>query len=220
MWCIECQQDVPGVVSSRGDGRLCCSRCGDELPSAGSPVQDEPWDDWDLEAELRELDAITGPLPVDEPRQAPVADHAASVRRTDTVRRIDATHASAESSPPVTSVATPRMPRATGAWILVLLGTAIGMSGAVLTGWAIVLSQPLLWKVGLAVAAGGVLVLQAGGILLLDHAAQARRQMHHQLQAIHTHLQQLEKPRSGTPAPHEPATILAAIRQQLETLEP
>ena len=97
-----------------------------------------------------------------------------------------------------------------------MLGTAIGMAGTVLTGWSIWIDQPLLWKVGLAAAAAGVLVLQAGGVLLLDQASQNRRQLEQQLSQIRHQLEHLQRPSAPPLSPSD--TILASIKRQLDSL--
>lgn len=53
MWCSSCQQDVPGHAAGDGAVGMVCPRCAAALRTVTPAVTTPPWDDAELEADLR-----------------------------------------------------------------------------------------------------------------------------------------------------------------------
>lgn len=100
------------------------------------------------------------------------------------VARIDPPHLAAPrvEDTPKLAVLQPPVSEATSSWGLLLvltwLSLAIGMMmvacGSVLTGWAILVDRPELWRLAAPIGLGGVVTLAVGLLLHTDHRRTAR----------------------------------------------
>jgi hypothetical protein len=121
-----------------------------------------PSDDWQLEADLRQVhrlvEELRRPGRVDEPAIALAAPHVPAA--------------------PVTHVTKAAEPAAKGnfwAWSLVSLGLATFACGAVLLGWSFATGRDDLWPLGMPLALAGQAGLIVGLILQLDGLWQSNR---------------------------------------------
>lgn len=168
MWCRNCQQDVPAVVSGADVARICCARCGDPFPGHTAAEGDqgaEPLSivdfphnslspptnslsDWKLEEELREAQRLVQAI------------RSQSGHHTDT-------NARAVSTAPQT--ATPAI-NASGilAWATTGLGLSGVICGSTLLVWSLVSGRHELWTVGLPTVLVSQVVLVCGLLLRRD----------------------------------------------------
>ncbi|MCA9175650.1 MAG: hypothetical protein KDB14_14295 [Planctomycetales bacterium] len=211
MWCRQCQQDVPAVISSR-DQRLCCPRCAQEITRhEEQPVFEPDWavEDWDLDADLRELDSLQREL-----HPEPAAPREARARTRFDTGAVAATPPSAPTEPPPPALGL----RTTMMWCVVLPGISLLFSGAMLTAWSFWGNREELWRVGLPAAVVGQALLMLGVLLYLDISAQQRR---HQEATLRQLREQLREPAAaptlaGLAPPH---LLLAEIKSKLDTLQ-
>jgi len=173
MWCKNCRQDIPGVLS-QNDKQFCCMRCGQLLgvPDAASPptnprgssaAEDQPsasprtnYDPWEVNEKLRHAERV---LQLGR-RPGPGLDE---------TLRFDPVIASA---PILNAPARPpreRHPIAIGAaWLLIAVGTSGLSCGALLALWSWLGQRSELWNLGLPIMVAGQMVLLVG---LLVHFA-------------------------------------------------
>lgn len=209
MWCKQCQQDVPGLVSAEA-GSYCCSRCKAEVSDpAASPANDadsEPIDfralpdagcagdepprlnDGELEERLRHVERL---LRIDQGTgsgsQCKGACHHRAIR-------IDAAHdAKAQWHYPKAArakaarkragsraAAGPRLPLLT--WTALALGLMAFTCGGVLLAWSTATGRQDLWTIGLPIGVAGQVVLLIGLVLQLDRLWHDTR---HNAQKLH-----------------------------------
>jgi len=167
MWCKNCRQDIPGVLS-QNDKQFCCVRCGQLLgvaADAGGPgnsrspstAEDQTlasprthYDPWEVNEKLRHAERI---LQLGR-RPGPGLD--------ETLRFDPMT-----PSPPISTAAArpprPRHPIAiAAAWLLIAAGTSGLSCGALLTLWSWLGERSDLWNLGLPIMVVGQMVLLVG----------------------------------------------------------
>jgi hypothetical protein len=168
MWCKNCRQDIPGVLS-QNDKQFSCMRCGQLLgaaPDAGSAsahprnasnAEDQTstsskthYDPWEVNEKLRHAERILqlgrrpGPGLDETLRFGPVVPSAPKPN--------------APARPPRA-----RHPIATGAaWLLIATGTSGLSCGALLTAWSCLGDRSELWNLGLPIMVVGQMVLLVG----------------------------------------------------------
>ncbi len=192
MWCVQCQQDVPGIAAGEA-GTLSCLRCGGELHtpnSAGeacgrtveaSPKRDRGesadgdaaatpprYDTWEVDQQLQYIERVLD--------AGKTANRQAQAAYQQEVARLD---------PPHTNSGPPHLPRlgkpgrtpksnpshpvlAALTWSVLSLGTMALVCGGVLLGWSLVSQRTELWNVGMPVALCGQIALLLGLVLQLD----------------------------------------------------
>jgi hypothetical protein len=226
MWCKHCRQDTPCIAATSRHG-MCCGRCGVPLSgdgeskpagesgrahpaeigidlNQGAPPGIKPgFDDWQLEQNLRRLQARIDPLH----RQRPARPKMSTASRRPQWR-VDAAHAPVR--PPHsprrrTSVDRPgRSPTFTNSALLLGLVACVGGVGVL--GYSVVESRGELWNVGLsAVVAGGVVFLM-GLVLQLERIWHNSRVAVQKLRQIDTHLQDLERTTAALGVTHGSAS--------------
>ena len=204
MWCGQCQQDVPAVVSTRGDERLCCPRCATELATELHEAADfQPdWtvDDWELQQDLKVLDTIAADLELPSGSPHPTA------HRFDPPHSVEMRHPSAR----------PATKSAFGAasWSMIVLGVIAFLAGATLAACATQAPWLLMPAAGWAI--GGQLLLTIGLLLRLESLYRQRQNDVRTLVELQRKLR--EEPRSPmTPGPHQLLTDLRSRLDQLST---
>lgn len=188
MWCRSCQQDVPGAHPDDSGG-FSCPRCGAALPvSPPEPVTATPATagrascavsarlvllynrrmpdfDWEVDEELRRLEALLGsdipPPPekttrVDVPHLEVSAPHRPKRRAAEVVRAVEDFQTRGV------------LPLLT--WIALLLGTMTVVCGGMLVLWSWFAGRPELWRIGQPIALGGVCSLVVAMALHLDRS--------------------------------------------------
>jgi hypothetical protein len=168
MWCKNCRQDIPGVLS-QNDKQFCCVRCGQLLgvaadpgntagnPRSASTAEDKTsansvthYDHWEVNEKLRHAERVlqlgrrTGPGLDETLRFDPVM-----------------------SSAPISNVpAQPPRQRhpilMSIAWLLTAAGTSGLSCGALLALWSWLGDRSDLWNMGLPIMVVGQMVLLAG----------------------------------------------------------
>lgn len=204
MWCDPCQQDVPVVLSTRGEQRLCCSRCATELATdhqGPEALPDWSMDDWELEQDLKELSTLTAALERDDALTNPVP------QRVDTPAEADP---DTGSKGPLTGSKGPF----TG-WTWLLGGTAAILAGGAQLAWAWWIQQHQLLVAGACLAIAGQLLLTLGLLRRLE--AVARRQDEPSAPPSSTKLSEkvATAQRENPPPAHQ---LLADIRARLDQL--
>ena len=213
MWCQQCQQDVPGVVTS---GECRCVRCdtslggeaarppaynvgleetanhGLELSGSMAPpaLADLDWDDWALEDELRRVQRMLSTLPSDMPksiagRYSALAEHDLPMHPwSPSQTHSHMSHAAAQ--PAAKQVAQPQRSSTltSVAWMLLSLGVMAFVCGGILLAWSYFGGQERLWHLGLPIALGGQAGLLLGFILQLDRLRQDNTQAAEKLDAV------------------------------------
>ncbi len=221
MWCGNCHQDVPGVVSGPA-GRLVCSQCqrpmtsrnrvhatpicddGIELSeapatrkNAGPPIRK---DDWSARRRVRELDrALRRPLHVGT---AAGNSAALGMRRFDPPQDLfnSQQHAGAPSittgEPPLTSATQIRLQQSNAgqilSWLVVVLGTFTLGAGIGLIAWSLFTKQTLHWNLALGLALGGQGTLILGLVMVVSRLWRNSRFATGKLQDVHARLTQLQ----------------------------
>ena len=179
MWCKDCRQDVPALLSCDKQA-FCCPRCGGTLCAEYEsrtdcqpvPEIDSPpcYDDWETGEELNEIGrALRGSKRDDRQSQ--------SVYRRESMR-FDRPHADLPDrhAPAVEQPSKRRMTtvdnRSAAPSALTWLSLALGITGSVcgggLMGWSLVTGRQELWTIGLPVALVGQIALLVSLVLQLD----------------------------------------------------
>ena len=205
MWCTQCRQDVPGIVSA-GEGRFACPRCAeilcessaDSLSGTASEVgasddQDSAAsqvDSWEVDEQLRHIQRL---LRVERPEEKRSA--------AEQQLRLDASHPTptpghlAELLTPNRNPSRPSA--ASGAvlsaftWAALLLGTMGFACGGILLGWSLWAERTELWNLGVPITLCGLIVLLLGLILQLDQLWHDSRRAAAKLDQVDRQLSQL-----------------------------
>jgi hypothetical protein len=168
MWCKNCRQDIPGVLS-QNDKQFCCMRCGQllgatadtsgTLANARSSIAAESqtsvsprtlYDPWEVNEKLRHAERI---LQLGH-RPGPGLDE---------TLRFDPMMPVAPTSNTPSPTPRRRHPIAIGiAWLLTAVGTSGLSCGALLTVWGWLGQRTELWNLGLPIMVVGQMVLLAG----------------------------------------------------------
>ena len=215
MWCKDCRQDVPALLS--GDKQtICCPRCGgllcaDNSTGCQTVPQDEPpsYDGWELGEELSEIGRALGSAHRED-RRSTSTDRRESVRIDQPHAELPLWHAPA-AEPPVArrkpAAAKRGIASSALTWISLGLGTAAFVCGGVLMGWSIATGRQELWTIGLPAALVGQIVLLAGLVLQLDRL---RRDNHRAADKLDTVDEQLHDLRTA-------ATLLSTTQGPAST---
>jgi hypothetical protein len=170
MWCSQCRQDVPALLSGDKPG-LCCPRCGEatRVDPVNGPDQSSAYDGWELDEQLRHIERT---LQTDKAK----AGQADAIYRQEAAR-FDLPHAGpAAWHVPAAAPPKERPTRAadhgsllgTLTWLALSLGTASFVCGGILLGWSLAAGRQELWTIGLPVALAGQVALLVGLVLQLD----------------------------------------------------
>jgi hypothetical protein len=222
MWCKNCRQDTPGIRSPRQPG-MRCSRCGVALVTeaaaprsgefehpaeVGLDLQSGPaasassFEDWELDQNLRSLEARFGPW---RKRHAAHAEQASRQPQW----RFDAPHMTAPQ-PQMTRRRrrTDRPARRSSilAHGVVWLGLVTLAAGGGLLGWSMFESRPDLWTLGLPIAAGGGGVFLVGLVWQLERIWRNSRFAVQKLRQLDSQLRQLEHTTSMLSVTHGSAS--------------
>lgn len=200
MWCATCQQDVPGVATSKSDTRVRCARCGQALtrvrndfPSptpAQVPFEDMPefieLEDWEFAeaihvAQSVAREAAASPVSVPGPFTKQVRPSSSTVPRAiepgDACER-DAPAPSAKSPP-------------TTAWLVVAFGMGLFVCGAALIALALAQGRPSLWQLGLPMVLGGQVAVLSVVVWQLEAVWNSNRATFVALHAVDDQVRQL-----------------------------
>ncbi len=248
MWCVQCRQEVPGIVAA-GEGRFACPRCAeilcesnaDSLPGTASDqgAADEGTSDdqdsaasrvdsWEVDEQLRHIQRL---LRVERPDAA------------EQQLRLDESH---PATPPghIPELLTPnRNPSLQSApsgsvlsafaWAALLLGTMGFACGGILLGWSIWTERAELWNLGVPITLCGQIVLLLGLILQLDRLWHDSRRAAAKLDRVDRQLSQLHsghrKLDAGPSSPSDafyshlsaganPQLLLSDLKSQLDLL--
>ena len=247
MWCTDCRQDVPALLSGDKES-FYCPRCGADL-CANSEVEqngdetavestgledeiqdgDDPntcFDDWELEEQLHDIGRALRvarcdrreSMRFDRPHAELSGWHPPATKRSDKRRKTGRENRSAAS--PLT-------------WFSLAVGTIGFVCGGVLMGWSLAAERPELWTIGLPAALAGQIVLLIGLVMQLDRM---RRDGHrsaskleevdeqlHDLRTAATLLSTSQGPASTAFYSHfaggaGPQLLLADLKSQLDLL--
>ncbi len=210
MWCKNCRQDTPGIRSPRQSG-MRCGRCGAGLVSnddtepgahdSGHPAEvgidletgpsasTRSYEDWELDQNLRSLEARFGPW------QRRHAAHAEPQASRQPQWRFDAPHMSIPR--PQTARRRRRADRPARrsslvAHSVVWLGLLTLVAGGGVLGWSLSEGRPDLWNLGLTIAAGGGGVFLVGLVWQLERIWRNSRFAVQKLRQLDSQIRQLE----------------------------
>lgn len=231
MWCSHCQLDVPGIASARDDQQICCARCQRPLEVAQklapSPATIE---EWDLEADIREVEGLVGPLPaLATGKNSGSLD--GSTRSAGKIRRVDRVKESPTERRQASRTPLPKSRPALIAWMLVAAGLMTFAFGAGLLVYSFLGVRPELWHFGMPVTVGGLGLLVLGLLLQLDGLWQTNHRLITAVEELQSNVEELESStdllaRQGTSqtfydhlaAGAAPHMLLADLKGQLDLL--
>lgn len=234
MWCINCRQDVPALLSGES-GSFCCPRCGADICAhnaerreklfreddgakagraecgpSGEPADDNSpplHDAWEVGEELREIGrALRAEQRDDRP---PRTDH----RRES--RRLDRPHADwPDWHAPAPDRSAKRRPiecdSRTAAspltWLSLAAGTIGFVGGCALMGWSFASGRPELWSIGLPTALVGQLLLLLGLLMQLDRMRCDNRRAASKLDEVDAQIRDLKAAAALLSASQGPAS--------------
>ncbi|MBN1394049.1 MAG: hypothetical protein JW959_03375 [Pirellulales bacterium] len=200
MWCKDCRQDVPALIS--GDNQsFCCPRCGGILcAESKSNCQSDPpadptsYDGWEMGEELDELGRTL--------RGARLDDRLSKAIHRREAKRFDRPHADLPDwhSTAAASSQLERKPDAvkSGAvlgaliWCSLALGTMGFICGGVLMGWSLIAGREELWAIGVPAALIGQIALLVGLVLQLDRIRRDHRRSADKLEDVDERLSDLK----------------------------
>ena len=202
MWCNNCQQDVPGVVSADADRSVCCARCNRIVSSVESSDDSAP----DSNPEGESAKTVSGANSDDDRIDCPTMlddwrldeDMRAAERwiqkysthndgRWESPHQSQLPHFSAHSKAPaeparsnVEPTERPKRKRrifsVLTSWLLLSLGMMAFFGGGVLLGWSMYTDRADLWRIGLPLALFGQAGLLLGLLLSLERMWQNNRE--------------------------------------------
>ncbi|MBU4271080.1 MAG: hypothetical protein KKE86_16635 [Planctomycetes bacterium] len=210
MWCKDCRQDVPALLS--GDKQtFCCPRCGGTLcaehesKTGCQPVQraendtatGEPppcYDGWEMCEELSEIGRALRGAKRNE-RQSKAIYRRESMRLDHPHADLPLWHAPAAEQPSERrKSAADKRGAAPSAltWLSLALGTTGFVCGGVLMGWSLVTGRQELWTIGVPVALVGQIALLVGLVLQLDRMWRDNRRAAAKLDNVDEQLRDLK----------------------------
>ncbi len=224
MWCKDCRQDVPALLS--GDKQtFCCPRCGGTL-CAESGTGCQPvlqaendtetgysppcYDDWETGEELSEIGrALRGTKHVE--RQAKAIYRRESMRFDQPHADLPLRHAPAAEQPfrrrKTTTEKRGAAPSAL-TWLSLALGTIGFVCGGVLMGWSLATGRQefWFWTIGAPVALVGQIALLVGMVLQLDRMRRDNRRAAAKLDNVDEQLRDLKTTTTLLSTSHGPAS--------------
>lgn len=228
MWCTDCRQDVPALLSGDKES-FYCPRCGADLcansdveqNSDGAAVEstgledeiqdgDDPntcFDDWELEEQLHDIGRALHSTHCDG-RESNDAHRRESMR-------FDRPHAELSGWHPPLAERLDKQ-RKTGrenhsaasplTWFSLAIGTSGFVCGGVLMGWSLAAERPELWTIGLPAALVGQIVLLIGLVLQLDRMRRDGRRSASKLDEVDEQLHDLRTAATLLSASQGPAS--------------
>ncbi len=234
MWCPTCQRDCSPARSAGQERNDQCGHCGttvgparEELP-APTDVQRPnqavslPDEDWALEADVRSVQRLVASLKqssrIDVATMLPRSHVPAKAHKEDEAQRDKAI-----DSPPVNFAA----------WLLLSLGLATFVCGAVLLGWSFATDREDLWPLGMPLALAGQAALIVGLVLQLDGLWRTSRKTEETLSVLDGELSKVRQATTLLSSSHSgpsqsfylhmaegasPQLLLADLKGQLDLL--
>ena len=221
MWCIDCRQDVPALLS--GDKQtFCCPRCGGTLCTdhglgtdgrSAAQAEDDPatsesppgYDGWEMSEEIRAIGRALRGSKRDDP-QSKAIYRRESMRFDQPHSDLPVWHAPTTERPSKQPTIEAERHGSAMTWLTLALGTTGFVCGGVLMGWSLATGRQELWTIGLPVALVGQIALLIGLVMQLDRMRRDNRRAAAKLDDVDEQLHDLKTSASLLSASHGPAS--------------